>query len=84
MAKLGINTGAAANDGTGDGLRVGGGKINQNFDEVYSSIGDGTTLRIGTGSTCAITMAEPSASGESFVGIGRVVPIIRSLAGIVT
>ena len=74
MAKLGINTGSAANDGTGDGLRVGGGKINQNFDEVYSSIGDGTTLRIGTGSTCAITMAEPSASGESFVGIGSTIP----------
>ena len=36
MAKLGINTGSNADDGTGDSLRVGGGKINANFDEVYS------------------------------------------------
>lgn len=68
MAKLGINTGSAANDGTGDGLRLGGGKVNANFDEIYSAIGDGTTLRIGTGSTCAITV------GESQVGIGSTIP----------
>jgi len=68
MAKLGINTGSAANDGTGDGLRLGGGKVNDNFDEIYSAIGDGTTLRIGTGSTCAITV------GESQVGIGSTIP----------
>ena len=68
MAKLGINTGSAANDGTGDGLRLGGGKVNDNFDEIYSAIGDGTTLRIGTGSTCAITV------GESQVGIGSQIP----------
>ena len=68
MAKLGINTGSSANDGTGDGLRLGGGKVNANFDEIYSAIGDGTTLRIGTGSTCAITV------GESQVGIGSQIP----------
>ncbi|MBQ09263.1 MAG: hypothetical protein CMD96_05695 [Gammaproteobacteria bacterium] len=68
MAKLGINTGSAPNDGTGDGLKVGGGKVNTNFDEIYSAIGDGTTLRIGTGSTCAITV------GESQVGIGSTIP----------
>ncbi len=68
MAKLGINTGSSANDGTGDGLRLGGGKVNDNFDEIYSAIGDGSTLRIGTGSTCAITI------GESFVGIGSTIP----------
>jgi len=68
MAKLGINTGSSANDGTGDGLRLGGGKVNANFDEIYSAIGDGTTLRIGTGSTCAITV------GESQVGIGSTIP----------
>ena len=68
MAKLGINTGSSANDGTGDGLRLGGGKVNANFDEIYSAIGDGSTLRIGTGSTCAITV------GESQVGIGSKIP----------
>ena len=44
MAKLGINTGITANDGTGDTLREAGGKINTNFDEVYSAIGDGLNL----------------------------------------
>ena len=44
MAKLGINTGTTANDGTGDTLREAGGKINTNFDEIYSSLGDGTNI----------------------------------------
>ena len=51
MAKLGINTGSNADDGTGDSLRVGGGKINANFDEVYSLLtgasNNGTTLLSG-------------------------------------
>ena len=47
MAKLGINTGSSANDGTGDSLRVAGGKINTNFDEIYSNFGDGTNLSAG-------------------------------------
>ena len=51
MAKLGINTGSNADDGTGDSLRVGGGKINANFDEVYSLLtgasNSGTTLLSG-------------------------------------
>lgn len=44
MAKQSINTGASANDGTGDGLRDAGTKINENFDEVYTNLGDGTDL----------------------------------------
>ena len=36
MAKLGINTGSTADDGTGDSLRVGAGKINSNFNEDTS------------------------------------------------
>jgi len=36
MAKQIINTGNAPNDGSGDGLRTAGGKINQNFNELYS------------------------------------------------
>ena len=47
MAKLGINTGTTANDGTGDTLREAGGKINTNFDEIYSSLGDGTEIYSG-------------------------------------
>jgi len=46
MARLGINTGAAANDGTGDTLRVAAGKINDNFLEVYSYLGAGSTTTL--------------------------------------
>jgi hypothetical protein len=46
MARLGINTGTAPNDRTGDTLLAGAIKINSNFSEVYSTIGDGTTLGI--------------------------------------
>jgi hypothetical protein len=44
MAKSIINLGTTANDGTGDNLRVGGDKINDNFDEIYAKFGDGSTL----------------------------------------
>lgn len=37
MAKQTVNIGAAANDGTGDPIRDAFDKLNQNFDEVYSS-----------------------------------------------
>ena len=36
MAQKIINIGAAPNDNTGDNLRNGGGKINENFTEVYN------------------------------------------------
>lgn len=41
MSKQTINLGAVANDQTGDALRVGGQKINSNFDEVYSMLTEG-------------------------------------------
>jgi hypothetical protein len=44
MSKLSINRGISPNDGTGDSLYAGAGKINANFDEIYSAIGNGTTL----------------------------------------
>ena len=44
MAKLGINTGSIPNDGTGDTLLAAALKINQNFDEIYSTLGDGSNL----------------------------------------
>ncbi len=44
MAKQTIGLGAAANDNTGDTLRVGGDKINDNFNEIYTAIGNGTTI----------------------------------------
>ena len=44
-----INTGAASNDGTGDTLRQGAIKVNQNFTEIYNTLGDGTGLTPFTG-----------------------------------
>ena len=41
MAKQIINIGAVANDGTGEGLRDGGDKINDNFTELYNTAGFG-------------------------------------------
>ena len=48
MARQGINTGSSPNDGTGDNLRAAGGKINDNFTELYGYFGDGSTLSRGT------------------------------------
>lgn len=39
MARQNINTGTTANDGTGDTLRAGAQKINDNFIELYSLLG---------------------------------------------
>jgi len=46
MAKQTLGLGSAANDNTGDTLRVGGDKINDNFNEIYTGIGNGTTLSV--------------------------------------
>ena len=46
MAKQSLGLGTAANDNTGDTLRVGGAKLNDNFNEIYSAIGNGTTLTL--------------------------------------
>jgi hypothetical protein len=44
MAKLGISTGNNPNDGLGDTLLSGAIKINSNFDEIYSAIGNGVSI----------------------------------------
>ena len=47
MTRQNINTGSAANDGTGDTLRTAGGKINDIFIELYNFLGaegDSSTL----------------------------------------
>ena len=43
MARVAINTGASANDGTGDNLRSAGGILNNNFLELYTYLGAGST-----------------------------------------
>ena len=42
MAQQTINTGTSANDGSGDGLRTGATKINDNFTELYAAVAQNT------------------------------------------
>ena len=46
MTRQVISTGTTANDGTGDTLRSAGTKINDNFEEIYQSLGDGSNLSL--------------------------------------
>jgi hypothetical protein len=57
MAKQSIGLGSVADDGTGDTLRVAGDKVNDNFDEIYTALGDGSTL------TAPATTASPTFTG---------------------
>ena len=59
MALQSLNIGTAANDGTGDNLRAGGDKINDNFSEIYTAFGDGSTL-----SSLAITALNGATANE--------------------
>ena len=47
MAIQTIGIGTVADDGTGDSLRAAGDKINDNFNEIYTTLGDGSTLNTG-------------------------------------
>jgi hypothetical protein len=69
MAKLGIFTGTSANDTTGDTLSLGAVKINSNFSEIYTALGDGTNI---TNSLSSITVAGLSTftSGPVVIGSG--------------
>lgn len=46
MAKSLINLGTAPNDRTGDTLRDAGSKMNSNVNELYTALGNGTTLQV--------------------------------------
>ena len=64
MAIQTIGIGTVADDGTGDSLRAAGDKINDNFNEIYTALGDGSTL-----SSTAIT-ALNSADENRLVTVG--------------
>ena len=44
MSKQALNIGSAPNDNTGDTLRAGGDKINDNFTEIYAALGNGASI----------------------------------------
>ena len=68
MARLGINTGTNPNDGTGDALRVAMGKINSNFQEIYNTIGNGTSLASYVSSAGIATLAQ-NLTGNPIINI---------------
>ena len=64
MAYQDLGLGTTADDGTGDTLRAGGDKINDNFVELYTLLGTGTALSSGISSTATvITLASPAITG---------------------
>ena len=73
MTKQTINRGTSANDGTGDNLRAGAAKVNENFDEIYGVLGDGVTLLSGdyitTSSTSIITNKSINGSNNTLTNI---------------
>ena len=73
MAKQTINIGSSANDGTGSSLRAGGDLINDNFNEIYTAIGDGSTLSSGfvtlTGSQ---TLTNKNLTSPTITGTGAI------------
>ncbi len=65
MAYQSIGRGTTANDGTGDDLRTGAGKVNANFVEVYTLLGDGSTL---TTDTVTLNTATQTLTNKTITG----------------
>ena len=64
MAYQSIGLGTAADDGTGDSLRVGADKANDNFVEIYTLLGTGSVLTSGISATATVvTLTAPTISG---------------------
>ena len=72
MARLGISTGTTPNDGTGDTLIAGAVKINKNFEEVYTKLGDGTNLLSGNPNLTVgiVTATLFKGDGSQLTGVG--------------
>ena len=68
MAKQTINIGSTADDGTGTTIRAGGDLINDNFNEIYTELGDGSSLSI-TSKTQTLTNKTLDGSDNTFSNI---------------
>ena len=99
MSKVGINTGSAPNAGDGSSLLAGANAINDNFNELYALLGDGSTLVSGVATvtggdidvTGIVTASNFSGSGAGLTSLPSTqltgsLPAIdgKSLTGIVT
>ena len=71
MAKVGINTGTAANAGDGSTLRAGANIVNANFDEIYNYFGDGSNLTFTGGQWVSVNTG---INTLSYVGLGTTNP----------
>ena len=69
MAYQALGLGSSANDGTGDDLRTGGDKINDNFVEIYTKLGTGTALTSGISADAThVTLTSPKINAIEFEG----------------
>jgi hypothetical protein len=80
MAYQALGLGTTIGDGTGDTIRAGGDKINDNFVEIYTLLGTGTALTSGISATATVvTLAGPSISGvASFADGSNTAPSITN------
>ena len=73
MAYQSIGIGSSAGDGTGDTLRIGADKVNDNFVEIYTLLGTGSALSSGISATASVvTLAGPSITGVASFADGSV------------
>ena len=73
MTYQAIGIGTTVGDGTGDSIRDGGDKINDNFVEIYTLLGTGTAISSGISATATVvTLAGPSISGVASFADGSV------------
>ena len=71
MAYQAIGLGTTEGDGTGDSIRDGGDKVNDNFVEIYTLLGTGTALSSGISATATVvTLTSPVISGVLALGDG--------------
>jgi hypothetical protein len=87
MAYQAIGRGTSANDGTGDDLRSGAGKINANFVEVYTKLGDGSTLTTDTVTlnTATQTLTNKTLTAPTITGAGAIAGVFTgNITGNVT
>ena len=70
MAYQSIGIGTTADDGTGDSLRIGADKVNDNFVEIYTLIGSGSALTSGLSATATVvTLGSPVINTPTIAGV---------------
>jgi len=86
MARQGINTGSSPDAGDGDALLTGAIKINSNFDEIYTALGDGTNITnsIGFAVTAGIATYATTAGIATYATTAGIASALISTASVNT